>query len=129
MFKWELIPMKSIGNIEFGCDREVVRSLLTIGYKEFKKTAFSKNTTDDYGGFHCFYSEDNKLEAIEIFSDCEIVYRGITIFPASINVLREQFSDLEKESDGFISKKYSIGLYAPGGTVESILLGSPGYYD
>lgn len=36
---------------------------------------------------------------------------------------------LERDDDGLISTEQSIGIYAPGGKMESILFGVRGYYD
>ena len=43
--------------------------------------------------------------------------------------MKKQVNDLEEDTGSYISKKLSIGIYAPGGTPESILFGEVGYYE
>lgn len=129
MNRWELKPLVSVGQIEFGKEREKVRQLFSGKYREFKKSKFSKNTADDYGNFHVFYTVDNKVEAVEIFENIEIILDGEIIFPVSISKTKEVLSGLKEEEGSFIHLEASIGIYAPSGEAESILVGSKGYYE
>lgn len=128
MLKWTAIPLKEVNGVVFGMSRSEVRVILGDNYKEFKKNKFSKTTTDDFGICHVFYSIDGKCEAIEIFDGCEISVNGKPIFPIDISSIKGRIDDLEEDAGSFISKKLSIGIYAPKGTPESILFGIDGYY-
>lgn len=125
--KWIVKPTENINGLEFGTSREDVRAELGNPKKEFKKSKFSKNTTDDYGDFHVFYDGNNLLEAIEIFEGKVLVGETV-IFPCSINEIIQIDNSFIKEEDGCISTKLSIGAYAPNGEVESILVGCANYY-
>ena len=127
MIRIDAIPLKSVGKIEFGMDRNTVRTLCGE-YKEFKKSKFSKNTTDDFGAFHVYYSIDNKCEAVEIFDDAEVFFNDEKIFPTDNSVFMSFFEDATEEEGSIISKKMTVAVYAPSGKAESILFGAEGYY-
>jgi hypothetical protein len=127
MMEWNVKPAADINNIAFGTDRETVRAELGAPVKEFKKSKYSKNTTDDYGKFHVFYDADNNLEAIEIFEGTVSV-EGKKIFPGSLRNVMSLDDSFEQDEEGCTSSKLEIGVYAPGGNIESVLIGCEGYY-
>ena len=129
MDKWELKPLVSIGKIKFGMKREDVHKLFIETCKAFKKTKFSKNTTDDYGKFHVFYDVEDNVEAVEIFENIEIVFEGRRIFPEYIENVKNRFMGMEQDGDDYIDIKLSIGISAPSGKIESIIVGNKGYYE
>lgn len=129
MLKWIATPQVEINGIKFGMPRSEVRTVLGGKYKEFKKSRFSKNTTDDFGVCHVFYTPDDKCEAVEVFSGCEVSVNGTVIFPSDISAVKELIDDLEEDTGSYISKKMSIGIYAPEGRPESVLFGEAGYYE
>ena len=67
MDKWEIKPLISVGPIKFGMSRKDLHDLFEEKCKEFKKTKYSKNTTDDYGRFHVYYTQDDLVDAVDIF--------------------------------------------------------------
>lgn len=122
-----VVPTESVNGIAFGSEREIVRKEFGE-YTEFKKSPFSKNTTDDFGDFHVYYDADNHFVAIEIFG-AEVRIDGLKFFPASLNELSAKISDLASEEKGcWESKSRSIGIYAPRRKVEAVLFGKTGYY-
>lgn len=129
MFKWTAIPLEEINGVKFGMPRSEVRGILGGEYREFKKGKFSKNTTDDFGVCHVFYTPDDRCEAVEVFDECEVYVNGKLLFPLDISSVKKLIDDLEEDTGSYISKKLSIGIYAPEGTPESILFGEAGYYD
>ena len=132
MEKWIIKPAKSVGKIYFGMRRTEIRNMFG-DYKEFKKSKYSQNTTDDFGMFHVFYSKDNQCEAVEIFGDIQLKLDTKIAFPGIYSditsILMSNDDNIEIEKDGFISKKLSIGIYATDDRVESILIGEEGYYE
>ena len=128
MEKWELKPLESIGKIAFGMDRDQVHQLFAEGCREFKKSKFSKNTTDDYGKFHVFYTADNKVEAVEIFDDIEVTFEGAVIFPAALEEAESILGSMAEDCGSYIQVEKSVGIYAPEKEAESILAGEKGYY-
>ena len=129
MVKWIATPLVEINGVKFGMPRSKVRAMLGGKYKEFKKSKFSKNTTDDFGVCHVFYTPDDKCEAVEMFNECEVSVNGTVLFPVDISFVKKQIEDLEEDTGSYISRKLSIGIYAPRGMPESILFGKAGYYE
>lgn len=128
MDNWNAQPLKDIQGIKFGMEREEVRKVISGNVKEFKKSKFSKTTTDDFGCCHVFYDTDNKCEAVEIFEGINVIVGTTVVFPNSIQAAKMVFADMEEEDGSYISKSYSVGIYAPSGKMESILFGRKGYY-
>ena len=131
MKKLEIQLTESVNGVAFGTDRTVVRHAFGNDYAEFKKSSSSKNTTDDYGCFQLFYSAENALEAIEICTDTLVIVNGKELTlkcPEIIEWIQSVDPAAEKESDGIISKKMSIGLYAPCNEFETLLFGKKDYY-
>lgn len=121
------IPLKKVNGVEFGMSREEVRSVLGKA-KEFRKTKFSKNTTDDFGYCHVFYDSNDKCEAIEIFNEVEVVVNDTVIFPSSIKVAQTVFKDLIEDEGCYISAELAVGITLDNDKMESILFGTKGYY-
>ncbi len=129
MDKWNVWPLKDVNGIKFGMKREEVRKVLGGEVSEFKKSKFSKTTTDNFGICHVFYNMNDECEAVEIFEGVTVDVNGKTIFPTDIESIKKVFGDIEEEYGSFISKSNSIGIYAPSGKMESILFGNKGYYE
>lgn len=129
MAKITVTPLKEVNGVKFGMKRDEVRKILGTFKGEFKKTPFSKTTTDDFGFCHVYYDTDGGCEAVEIFDNTEVVVERTTVFPIDMEKAKQIFSDLTEEDGSFISKSQSVGIYAPYGNMESILFGIPGYYD
>jgi hypothetical protein len=127
----ELKVLHSVGPIKFGMSREKVRKLFDNKYKEFKKTKNSKNMTDDFGGkFHVYYSENDKVEAVEIFENVQVILDDKVIFPISISKIKESIPGIEKtDNSSYTNKEKSIGLAIDGNKVVSILLGNKNYFN
>ena len=127
MIKLEAVPTEYVDKIRFGMKRNNVRAVLGEP-KEFKKTATSKMLTDDFGFCHVFYNSNEECEAVEIFSDTEVYIDGSLIFPTNLKKAKEIIEDFKRDEYGLISKKMSVGIYAPNNKMESILFGEKGYY-
>lgn len=128
MRSFTIIPNKSVGLIVFGLERDVIRQGLSGFKREFKKSKFSKNTTDDFGDLHVFYNMNNECNAVEVFRDAEIIYNGESLFELNIDKLKTLFPDIQEEYGCLISKQASIGITVENGKAESILVGNQGYY-
>ena len=121
------IPLREVNGVEFGMSRGEVRSVLGKA-KEFRKTKFSKNTTDDFGYCHVFYDINDRCEAIEIFNEVEVVVNDTVIFPSSIKVAQTVFKDLIEDEGCYISTELAVGITLDNDKMESILFGTKGYY-
>ncbi|MCM1277316.1 MAG: hypothetical protein NC299_18485 [Lachnospiraceae bacterium] len=127
MRKIIVAPLESVNGIRFGAQREIVRNAFG-SFEEFKKSPFSKNTSDDFGDFHIFYDSNNCFEAVEIF-EAEVKINNTVIFPGTLAEANKLIADLKSnDPDYWISKEQSVGLCAPDGEIESILFGIKKYY-
>lgn len=91
MDSMNLTPYVSVGAINFGESREAVRK--TLGAcKEYKKNKFSTNTLDDFGFCQVFYDASNKVEAVEMYRNVELIYDNVNLFTLNktqlVNVLQ-----------------------------------------
>lgn len=131
MSNLKFIPYEGIEKISFGESRENVRKLLG-NFTEFKKSKFSKNTTDDFGFCHVFYTIDNKVNAIELFSDSNICLNDKPLFTLNYSELKNFLSDssIEEDDSGAKFPKFGISVYAPDlNAIETILVYSKDYWN
>ena len=133
MDKIEIEPYERVGNIKFGSERETVRKD-NGNFKEFRKSRFSKNSTDDFASFHVFYSEDDRVEAVEFFRESNLYFHDIQLFSQSYGDLKTRLnaldSNITEDESGIIYKTLGFSVYSPDGEqVESILVFEKGYYD
>ena len=122
-------PLVGFANVTFGMERVKVRKLLDGFQKEFQKSPFDPTKVDDFGYCHIYYDNDDKCEAVEFFTEVEIQINGQKVSPGKVEAIKKITPDLIEDEDGFwISKGSSIGITAPDGTIEAILLGCTNYY-
>jgi hypothetical protein len=131
--KFEITPYQSVGEISFDMPREAVRKLFGQ-FKEFKKNKFSKNTVDDFGYFHVYYDQDNKITAVEFFPGIQLEYKEKNLFAMDyrefVQFIKSNSFTLREIDSGIIINDIGISLYVPGKTeIESILVYRRGYYD
>lgn len=106
------------GPLMAGMTRNHVRNLLGK-FSEFRKSAASVNTTDDFegAGVHVFYSADNIIRGVEIFKENTVRVRGIDVFSRSFPELVAALADagIECVGDdvGASVVGLGIGIYAP----------------
>ena len=103
------IPYTSVGAIKFGEAREEVRKTLGT-YKEYKKNKFSKNTLDDFGFCQVFYNLENKVVAIELYRNAELVYNNVNLFSLNKAQLTSLLSGQEIVEDEYGLTIPSLGL-------------------
>jgi len=129
---FEIKAYDQVGLVKFGMERKRVREILG-DFKEFKKTKYSINTTDDFADCHVFYNKENLCEAIEIFKEAKVLIDGTDLFKLSYEdfkrLLLKYDSDLKITDDSITSKKIGVSVYAPDFNVESILVFSKEYFD
>lgn len=122
-------PFSSVGKISFGANRDEVRNILGQ-FTEFRKTRFSKNTTDDFGGLHVYYNEGDTVDAIELFPiDTLVLYKKKDLFGLSKEELIMLFSDPSfKEEPGHLTfANYGVEIGMEDDVITSILVHKKGY--
>ena len=125
-------PLVSVGRIKFGMNRSDVRQILGGDFVEFRKSKFSKNTSDDFHFLHVYYDVDDKCIAVELFDDL-VIKENDVIIPMEQKHNQKWLCDLDKNAEitenDAISQKLSIGISYIDGKVDSILFGRKGYYE
>jgi hypothetical protein len=133
MYKVDFLPYSGDGHIKLDLAREEARKILGT-FKEFKKTKFSKNTTDDFSFCHVFYSEQNKIDAVEFFDTTEFLFKSKNLFSLTFSelktFLKSNSLDFMEDDSGFKSDGIGLSVYSPDKEkIESILIYKRGYYD
>lgn len=128
---YKIIPTVSFEGIPFGMEKIGVRKRiaknLNLSHFEFQKGK-DDNNVDAYDDFHVFYDDDDKFEAIEFFGKASVILEGEKVYPGDVVRLQNIISDLSEIMGSWLSVEQSIGVYAPQGTIESILFGKANYY-
>lgn len=128
--KHNIIPLKGTDILQFGTSRKDIRNKFPELYNgSFKRGA---DELDDYGIFHAYF-ENDILFAVEFFEQCEIYFGEKQLMGMELDACTQLFlaldADLSIEADvGFSSAKLQIGVYAPCGTIESVMVAKKGYY-
>lgn len=130
----EIVPFEKVGKLTFGLKREKVRELLGSNFKTFQKNLWSNQTTDDYSvfGFHLYYTDDNKLEFVEMFPPARPIFRGINLLQENVQntleTLKRFDSGPKVDETGYIFHQIGIGLYIEGDKLEAVSVFSKDYY-
>ena len=130
--KFTIIPFQGTDKLKLNLTSKETRDIFPDKFRRrFKKANIVP--TDSFRGFHVYYDEDDRSEAIE-FWEPEIFLNGIQLMGADYNIVKDMFEKLDDNLDyeegyGFDSIKYQIGINAPYGKVESVLVGRKGYYE
>lgn len=129
MSKFVINSLVSVGKINFGDSRDNVRKEFG-DYKEFKKSRFSKNTTDGFNGFHVYYTQDNKVQAVEFFKEADLEFNGKKLFTMDYSEFDFKDESIIKDNSSITYKTLGFSVYSPSNSeVESILVFAKGYYD
>ena len=129
--RFDVVPTEKVNDIPFGALREEVRNALG-GYEEFRKDISDKNTADDHGFCHCFYDDDDRFIAIEIFNENTVYIGDISVFPNDTDIIMGMADDFTELYGTAVSLSMSVGLDAEcddDELPESILFARKGYYD
>ena len=132
MNKLDFLPYNGAGQIKLDSAREEARKILGT-FKEFRKTKFSKNTTDDFSFCHIFYNEQNKVEAAEFFDSTEFLFKGKNLFSSSFtglkSFLKSNAIDFQEDDSGLRSDAIGLSVYSPDKEkIETIFIYQRGYY-
>ncbi|MDE7414562.1 MAG: hypothetical protein K2N05_12355 [Muribaculaceae bacterium] len=128
MESMNFIPYTSVGAIKFGESRSNVRFVMGA-YKEYKKNKFSSNTLDDFGGCQVFYTKDNTVEAVEVYRNVELLYKGENLFNMNKEELISIFNDPQRKEDeyGITFPTVGVSITLVDGLPDSILMYQRGY--
>ena len=128
--KHTITPLKGTEQLTIGNKRENIKSL----FSELYRMTFRRddNEVDDYGSFHAYF-ENDKLCAVEFFEPSEIYFANKQLIGMDFDICRKLFLQYDKDlhiegAVGFTSTKLQIGVYAPYGTIETVLIAKEGYY-
>jgi hypothetical protein len=133
VYKIDFSPFVGAGQIKLDSARDEVRKTLGT-FKEFKKTKYSKNTTDDFSFCHVFFDEQNKVEAVEFFDSAEFLYKEKNLFSLLFSELKSFLKsnsiDFQEDDSGLRSDTIGLSVYSPDKVkIETILVYEKGYYN
>jgi hypothetical protein len=133
MYKVDFSPFVGAGQIKLDSTRDEVRKALGT-FKEFKKTEFSKNTTDSFSFCHVFFYAQNKIEAVEFFDRTEFFYKEKNLFSLLFSELKSFLKnnsiDFQENDSGLKSNTIGLSVFSPDKVkIETILVYKKGYYD
>lgn len=120
--EWEIRPLQSVGQVDFGMPRADVRRAVGAKFREFVKSpARPTNTTDAFEGLlvHVYYGANSgTCEFVEFGGgSARPVFQGKDLLSESFADLRDWFRSLDptmKEDEaGLEAPALGIGLYAP----------------
>jgi hypothetical protein len=125
---YNIKPFESVGPILFGATRKETREKLGE-FQEFKKTKFSKNTTDDFGCFHVYYDTSDIVVAVEFFRNAEVTFKNKNLFALDKTALISLFNDPStiEEQDAVIFDSYGVEFTIEDDEVDSVFVHSKGY--
>jgi len=133
VYKINFIPYIGSDPIKLGALRDEARKTLGA-YKEFRKTKFSKNTTDDFSFCHIYYDDQDKVKAIEFFDSTEFLFMERNMFSFQFmelkSFLKSKSIDFQEDNSGLKSEAIGLSVYSPDKVkIETILIFKEGYYD
>ena len=125
-----IIPLVGTDQLKLGSTRESIRQ----DYAELYDGSIKRDGSDidDYGWFHAYF-ENDVLCAVEFFEPCEIHWGEVQLIGLEFAVCKELFLQSDENlflegNVGFSSQKLQVGVYAPYGTIETVLIAKNGYY-
>ena len=121
-------PFKRVGHVVFGAEREIVRREMGT-YKEFRKSRFSKNTTDAFGGCHVYYDQENHVEAVELFRGETPIYKNKNLFLFTPEQIARLIADekMTRTEYSVSFPTYGIDLGLAGGEIDSVFIHTKEY--
>jgi|CXWL01.1.fsa_nt_gi hypothetical protein len=138
---FSIIPLKGVGNVEFGMSPDEVRRRVGSSFRSFKRSpqaAFPCDYFDQLGMF-CYYDSEGELEAVEMSSPAAPTINGIDLlkldFETAARSLAGFGKQIKRENDGVIAYEAGVSIYAPlakdnpTASVESVLAFRAGYYN
>lgn len=114
--------------VALGQSREEVRSVLG-DFRTFRRTPDSEEA-DQFvdSGAMATYSPDGSLVLLELADPARVELDGVQLVGESVESLVESLGakgiDVVPDEMGAAVPSMSVGLYAPGGTVEGVGIGS-----
>lgn len=141
--EYKIYPLKGIGDIEFGMNFEKVRSLISGKLETFRRIEYPEELRDKFPSDHyvdkgifCYYDADGCLEAIELVAPAQPLLGELKLLDMSFReaaaVLAKLDTDVVRDADTVISRRWSLAIYTPNRSndpIGSVLAGRPGLYD
>jgi hypothetical protein len=137
-WQFDIENVRRVGPIEIGANRQSVHEVLGPHCKPFRRTPDVKEPSDYYEaeGIFVYYRAGGLVEAIELTSPSQANVAGKNLLSMTLEEGQSELKDLDEdvvlESDGAISERLGIAIYASGGAgsmIDSTIVFERGYYD
>lgn len=129
----EIVPFRSIGSIQFGESKHIVRQRLQSLPSEFQKDV-NEESTDTYDdcGVHLYYDCQQRIEFVEAFAPADptlinVIFIGSTLDEVVSDLLRIGFSS-ETSEMGCMVHEAGLAVITPMGFVEGVSVFRNGYF-
>jgi hypothetical protein len=132
---WIIAPYVGVGVLMFGQRRGEIRSILGGDVQRFKKASFDAIDTDAYDklGLHLEYDHDDRLQCIEAWGPCNIMYRGLHFLERKFDAVLDELTDAgitcRVDRDGCIVDEAGFALFVDGDIVKTVTVARRGYFD
>lgn len=129
---WIIKPYESVGPINIGQPREVVRQVLGSDYDSFAKVAGAR-PADAYDslGVHLYYDDNDLLEFVEMFEPAAVEYNGVLLLGQPFTSVNTELSIEGPATPSNVGYEYDnlgIVLTLADGQVEGVAVYRRGYY-
>lgn len=128
MTTFTIISATETDVVALGQGREEVRAVLGT-HRTFRRTPQSEEA-DQFvdSGAIATYSPEGELVLVEMHDPALVLLEGVQLMGETVDditrVLAERGIDVVRDEVGATVPRVALGLYAPGGTVEGVGLGS-----
>ena len=138
--KWNVKPLRGVGDVEFGMKPDEVRRAVDSPHESFRRGE-EMHASDHFPdlGLFAYYTPRGRLEALEMALPAapELAGENLLALPYDqlVKKIAKRDQDLMTDPDGFTAPNVGIGAYAPESKdhpkkkPESIIVFCKGYYD
>jgi hypothetical protein len=133
--EWTISPYVGVGPLKIGMTRAEAQQVLS-GEKLATKKNPNKGDHDYYPKIAVFlnYDSDGRLELIEIFTPCEVLYDGVSFLHTDFTLVKEKlnqkYGPVREGVGSFDFPQLGIAFYVPhSGPANTVAIFERGYYE
>jgi hypothetical protein len=116
--EWTITPYERIGPLSLGMTRDEARNVLTGHvFREISKK--NSRPFDAYKKIaaHLYYDEAGRLEFIEMFTPCEVLFNGLSLLHTNFDELQSrlttEFGNPRESLGSYVFPEIGVAFYSP----------------